>query len=69
MTLACGRLLAGRVGMEPQVCYCGCKEFRVSRPDLEKDLLAVRCVTCGAFFGFLIPDFSERGRWRVVHQN
>lgn len=55
--------------MAPQVCNCGCQQFRVSRPNLEKDLLIVRCAVCGAFYGYLIPDFGERGRWRVVHQN
>ncbi len=69
MTLACGHTPAGRVGIAPQVCYCGCQQFRVSRPNLDKALLIVRCAVCGAFYGYLIPDFGERGRWRVVHQN
>jgi hypothetical protein len=53
----------------PQTCHCGCQQFRVTRPNLDKDLLAVRCAACGAFYGYLIPDIGESGRWRVVYQN
>jgi hypothetical protein len=57
------------VGVMPQTCHCGCQQFRVTRPNLDKDLLAVRCAACGAFYGYLIPDIGESGRWRVVYQN
>lgn len=63
------QLHARKDSLMPQMCLCGGQQFRVSRPSLEKDLLAVRCAVCGAFYGYLIPDFGESGRWRVVYQN
>ena len=69
MTLPYNHLQGRETRIMPQMCRCGCQQFRVSRPDLEKDLLAVRCAVCGAFYGYLIPDFGESGCWRVVFQN
>jgi uncharacterized CHY-type Zn-finger protein len=50
-------------------CQCGGEHFRVTRLHREKDLLAVRCALCGAFYAYLIPDLGNNGLWRVVHQN
>jgi hypothetical protein len=69
MTLTAKQVEAGGRRMVPQTCPCGCQQFRVSRPDLDKEMLSVRCAICGAFYGYLIPDFGMRGRWRLVYQN
>lgn len=60
---------SGEMGMMTQTCHCGCQQFQVTRPHLDKEMLSVRCAICGAFYAFLIPDFGGQGRWRLVHQN
>jgi hypothetical protein len=60
---------SGGKRMMAQTCQCGCQQFQVTRPHLDKKMLSVRCAICGAFYACLIPDFGIQGRWRVVCQN
>jgi|UniRef100_A0A7C3WQ59 hypothetical protein len=64
-----GKPWVGEGRVARHACQCGGEHFRVTRLHREKDLLAVRCALCGAFYAYLIPDLGNNGLWRVVHQN
>ena len=60
----------GEAKMAKKVCQCGSEHFCVTKVE-EKGKAEVRCVSCGSFYGCLIPVFktSFENCWALVNHN